>query len=144
MIKLRGNTQIVDSDLWNNTDKPGSPTDADWVTLGQNVINTDPAFCDASSGDYSVYAFSPCAPGVTIPELIGAYDVGCVPPATVVVLPASLDMPDSIVTACPAGDREHVVLDIDLDESVITRDIAKSELVLQSPSSSIAFFTGWR
>jgi hypothetical protein len=44
---------------------------------GQGNISLDPLFCDPSSGDYSINASSPCAPGASACGLIGALDATC-------------------------------------------------------------------
>ena len=64
-------------------------TGGDWsgCVAGQNGVNgnvsTDPLFCDATAGDFTLHSNSPCAPG-NHPDgaacgLIGALGVGCGP-----------------------------------------------------------------
>jgi hypothetical protein len=41
-------------------------------------FNQDPLFCDAPTGDFTIDASSPCAPGNNPAcGLVGAWDVGC-------------------------------------------------------------------
>jgi hypothetical protein len=46
-------------------------------TSGQGNLSVDPLFCNPSSGDYSINAASPCAPGAGACGLIGALEPGC-------------------------------------------------------------------
>ncbi len=40
-------------------------------------FSLNPYFCDTLSGDYSISSSSPCAPEISLCDLIGALDVGC-------------------------------------------------------------------
>jgi hypothetical protein len=134
---------MTECDVYGNVNPSGTygPTDTAWVSLGTNVVNSDPAFCSGATGDYSIYAFSPCAPGVTSDELIGARPVECVPDAVTQTIPFHLVGPDSIFTTCPQGDVEIFGVSVDFEDGVITREIGSSEIRLQPPAcDSISFF----
>jgi Right handed beta helix region/Dockerin type I domain len=67
---------ITCCDFYNNTDGnfDGMP---DQTGINGN-ISEDPLFCDTASGDYSIYASSPCAPpNNSCNVFMGAFDVGC-------------------------------------------------------------------
>ncbi|MCI0450845.1 MAG: right-handed parallel beta-helix repeat-containing protein [Candidatus Latescibacteria bacterium] len=105
----------------------GHEADDEWVSAGVNILSMDPAFCDAASSNYHLYAFSPAAEGPYYSERIGALDVGCVPPATVDVTPSG------VAVGCPAGHAElNVTVSLDLDETVMTRTVNAWELLLDT------------
>jgi hypothetical protein len=96
--------------------------DAGWASSGENNFSANPAFCP---GAYSIYAFSPCVQGITVPTLVGALDVGCVPAATVTVAPGG------VVRTCPAGDGDmNFTVDVNFDDAVMTRTVGAAELRL--------------
>ena len=72
-------THLECNDVWAN-----QPGDYFGVSPGLHDISVDPEFCDPGGGDYSLCEGSPCSPDQQ-PEcgLIGAFDVGCGPTATV-------------------------------------------------------------
>lgn len=106
------NATMEQTDVYGNEPTSGAFTDLEWTSVGVNVINEDPAFCDAENGDYSLFAFSPCVAGVYFDETIGAEEVGCIPEANVTVLTDSLYGAEHVLTACPKGDAfgYHVTL----------------------------------
>ena len=115
--------------LVSNSDFHGNGTgDAALATSGTGNFSADPAFC--GPGDYSIQAYSPCVPGVTVSSLVGARDVGCIPSATITVNPGT--WPDTLVVGCPQGDGDSLVVSIDLANS-ITRSIRTTELMLATP-----------
>ncbi len=73
---LSGSLTMSCNNFWQNSDGNYSGTGA-----STNDFSADPFFCDASTGDFTLHANSPCAPG-NHPDgaacgLIGALDVGC-------------------------------------------------------------------
>ncbi len=133
---VSGTPTMQHSVVFQNASASGSPTDAEWQANGQVVYNLNPQFCSAGSGDYQLYASSPAVAPVTpsqgyFGERVGAFDVGCVPNATVSVSPSG------VVPTCPAGDACPAVntlsrteISVDLDEGVVSRTIAADELRL--------------
>ncbi|MEZ4652744.1 MAG: right-handed parallel beta-helix repeat-containing protein [Candidatus Eisenbacteria bacterium] len=64
------------NDVWSS----GASEYAGWPdpTGTDGNVSADPLFCDASSGDFSIDASSPCAPAQSDGcGLIGAYGIGC-------------------------------------------------------------------
>ncbi len=61
------------NDSWGNEGPDYLLSDAS----GQGNLSVDPLFCNSSSGDYSINAASPCAPGASACGLIGALDAAC-------------------------------------------------------------------
>jgi hypothetical protein len=131
-----GTATMDHSVVYQNGVAAGSRTDAQWQTDGTAVYNTNPAFCDAASGAYSLYAYSPAsapAPPYTgyFGERVGALDAACVPGAQVTAVakhPISVANP-WIVMACPKGDADTLVIFVDLSDAV-TRPIDKNEITL--------------
>jgi hypothetical protein len=121
---------VSKSNFHGNEEWTNDRTDTDWLSIGQNMANADPAFCDPDNGDYSLYAFSPCAPGVTSPTLIGAKEIACVPDASYTVNTDSLNGAELILVACPRGDALGYHVNVDLDESVVTRTIQPHEFTM--------------
>jgi hypothetical protein len=139
-----GSATMQNSVLDGNATASGSLTDSEWETTGTDVYNLDPAFCDASSRDYHLYAFSPAAPGALSSERWGALEIACAPDADVAGAPDSFPFPtgDSlVVVACPAGDGASAVIRVDLDDAVMTRDVGASELWVEGVSFSSKVFS---
>jgi len=134
------NATMTRSVLFGNTTWASARTDAGWVTSGQNVVNMNPAFCDAANGDYELYAFSPAAPPYYSPR-VGAFDVSCVPAATVTVLSGDphqpndplINPPDTLIFGCPKGDGDTLVVRVDFLDSEMTRTLQGSEVTLEPP-----------
>jgi hypothetical protein len=131
-----GNASVSQSNFYGNLDWESFPTDADWATvpLGLEMISEDPAFCNAQNGDYHIYAFSPCAPNVSFYEhdLMGSYEIGCVPPANIELSIDSMRVTDfdTVMVACPQGDENYTYqVVVDFEDSVITRTIEPDEIV---------------
>jgi Tol biopolymer transport system component len=119
----------------------GNPVnDAYWRTHGEGNLNKDPAFCDFDGADYSLYAFSPCAPSVSTVGLIGACDVECVPTCDVTADSCAVYPPPHVLTTCPAGDADTLVVRLDFADPVITRRIEAEEIRLGPNYDDIVFF----
>lgn len=135
IVAYNDGPSIVDSEeWWTNTLTisdclfHGHATDETWAGEGENTFVMDPAFCDAVSGDYHLYAFSPCVVGPGyFTERIGALDVACVPQADVTAT-------SSPVAACPAGDNvqftSELVVTVDFQDAVMTRTVEPNEITL--------------
>ncbi|MCH7549546.1 MAG: right-handed parallel beta-helix repeat-containing protein, partial [Candidatus Krumholzibacteriota bacterium] len=132
------NVTISNTIVFGNGTELNAPTDADWAALEPSVFSDDPAFCDPLASDYTLFAYSPAAPGAIFPQGAGSFDVGCVPSATLTLDP---DPPYSgpELFACPIGDAVSMRVLIDLDGGV-TRNLGSHELVLGFPSSSLSVF----
>ena len=127
------NVLITDSDIYENEScNANAPSDEEWSSGGitNNVINENPAFCDTTQGGYELYAFSPCAPGVASSTVIGAKGVGCIPGADAVVNVDSMYNNGLVLFACPEGDAVGYHVNIQLEDSVITRTIQADEFSL--------------
>jgi hypothetical protein len=132
-----GSGTAQNSVLHGNTSASGSLTDAEWQTGGQAVWNENPAFCNEANRDYTLYSFSPAAPGAHFTEGAGARGVECIPAATVSAGPDTLfaiGSDPTVIFACPAGDGARLVVTVDLDDAVVTRDIGASEITLDQAS----------
>ena len=144
-----GSVSMANGVVFENLSSYGGPTDQYWVTTGENVVNLDPAFCDKTNGDYHLYAFSPAsAPAPPYQgyfgERIGAFDIGCVPPADVAVsTPYPFAGNPSLIVACPQGDGVWR-LDVSVDlNGPITRSIDQTEVVLDvGDCNNVVFFDG--
>ncbi len=137
-VDWSGTASMANSLVFGNAVVPGSLTDAQWASTGQNVVNMNPAFCDAANGDYRLYAFSPAsAPAAPYQgffgERVGALDIGCVPPADVTASSSNpiVDKPH-IVVACPQGDHHSLVIDVDLNGPITRNSIDRLEIVLDA------------
>jgi hypothetical protein len=119
---------MQNSVVFGNGTASGSLTDVQWQATGQVVWNENPAFCDATNANYQLYAFSPAAKGPHFTERVGALGVGCVPPATVTVTndPAWAGP----APACPIGNDVTVVITVDFDNAVMTREVGANEIRL--------------
>lgn len=127
---LGGTATMENTVVFGNGTASGSLTDLEWQTTGQSVWNENPAFCNAGSADYRLYAFSPAAAGPHFTERVGALDVGCVPSATVTVTTLPIDPPGP-VPACPVGDGDvDLKIEVDFDNAVMTRDVGANEITL--------------
>ncbi|MDH4037178.1 MAG: right-handed parallel beta-helix repeat-containing protein [Candidatus Krumholzibacteria bacterium] len=138
-----GTATVQNSVLYDNDAASGSLTDAQWVTTGTNVHNLDPAFCDAANRDYHLYAFSPAAPGASSSERWGAFDVACAPDATVLGEPSSFPFASGdsrVIASCPHGDAPAAVVSVDLDDGIMTRDVAGGEFQLRLSDFSSKVF----
>jgi hypothetical protein len=109
-------------------------TDAGWETVGDEVYNANPAFCDTMAGDYHLQAYSPAAPGVHFEARAGALGIGCVPDVAIVVWPSNFPIAapaDShIVAACPAGDGPSALVSVDLNDDDMLSDVAAELLTV--------------
>lgn len=82
---------ITCSDIWNNAAGDWSDDCAIGGADENGNFSADPLFCNASAGDYTIDASSPCtAGGNDCGVIVGAFDVGCgatgvgeLPPGTV-------------------------------------------------------------
>ncbi len=138
-----GTATVQHSVLYDNDAASGSLTDAQWVTTGTNVHNLDPAFCDAANRDYHLYAFSPAAPGASSSERWGTFDVACAPDATVSGGPSSFPFASGdsrVIASCPHGDAPAAVVSVDLDDGIMTRDVAGGEFQLRLSDFSSKVF----
>lgn len=123
--------------VFENLPSYGGPTDEYWDAASPTILNINPAFCNAATGDYRLYAFSPAAAPAPpnlgyFDERVGAHDIGCVPSATVTA-ESSSPIPDKphIVVTCPQGDLCRLKVTVNL-EGAISRSIDTSEIVLDA------------
>ncbi len=127
---ILGTATMQSSVVFGNVAAPPSPTDEQWQSTGQVVYNLNPQFCGPSVHDFRLYASSPAVAPVPpsqgyFGERVGAFDIGCIPNATVSVTPTD------VVATCPAADGAvDLTINIDLDENVVSRTIAADELRL--------------
>ena len=124
-----GTYAVAHSDFFGN-----SVGDAMWAANGTGNFSDNPAFCPGT--DYTIYAFSPCVPGVKYTSLVGAKDVACVPNAIVTVLPGGTNPPDNYLLTCPKGDGDALDVEVKLDPGVMTRAPEAKELAIQAPYAS--------
>lgn len=69
---------ITCSNIWNNAAGDWSDDCAIGGADENGNFSADPLFCNASAGDYTIDASSPCtASGNACGVIVGAYDVGC-------------------------------------------------------------------
>jgi predicted outer membrane repeat protein len=119
-----GTYAVSHSDFYGN-----STGDATWAANGTGNFSENPAFCPA--GDYSIYAFSPCAAGVKSAAVVGAREIACVPHATVTVSPGSAN--PNYLLVCPKGDQDMLAVQVVLDPTVMTRAPKAGELAIHAP-----------
>ncbi len=149
---LTSSMHLENSIVYLNNDQGRGPTDAAWDAAGSSTVRINPAFCNGPNFDFHLYAFSPAsAPAPPYPgyfgERVGAYDVGCVPPAdvTVTARPTPRFPGKPIVVACPKGDLDTLSVTVNLN-GPITRSIDWREIVLDAdgldagPTDSAAVF----
>jgi len=129
-----GTYGVAHSDFFDN-----STGDATWASTGTDNFSENPAFCP--SGDYSIYAFSPCAAGVKNACLVGAKEVACVPSATITVLPGGTNSPDDYLFVCPKGDGDTLAVQVALDPAVMTRAPDARELAIKAPYVPLGVFS---
>lgn len=127
-----GSQAMQKSVVYDNAELAGSLRDEDWVTVGQTVIDMNPAFCNAPAGNYYLNAASPAVPPVPpdqgyFGEKAGAFGIGCAPTATV-----SPNPPGEVLATCPKGDGIET-LRIDIALSGVGRTIGADELRLDLP-----------
>jgi hypothetical protein len=134
------NFSMIDSDVYENVSGGAyGPTDAEWLTLGTNVINEDPLFCDMASYDYGLFAHSPCVNNGIFPEIIGARAIGCVPDCVVSNTSPILFGDDQVLFASPAGLAFLLEVTVDFDDS-ISRDIEAHEMTLDFTGCPFSIF----
>lgn len=99
-----------------------------FCSLGTNFC-ADPLLCGSQPPDYHLSALSPCGPQNPA-GLIGAYDIGCVPPCTITMIPPPAGLP--FYRSCPKGDAEAVKLRLKFTGSALPRTIQASEITLDT------------
>ncbi len=140
---LSSDVHLESTILYTNTDQGRGPTDTFWAGTGQDNLSINPAFCNGTTFDFRLYAFSPAAVGPGYFEnRIGALDVGCVPPATITAASSTpiAGKDANIVTACQGGDWCGLVVTVDLDGSVMTRNVDQHEITLDVMNMSAKVF----